>query len=599
MSVLIWITMLDDDLKITEPSNRRLLIIEDNTVDVDQYMRLLEAIELKFDHIECAHRLDEGREILIKNPPTCCLLDNFLPDGSAKEFLESIHTDDAPSLCPIIVITGQEDITTAINLMHIGAQDYLVKQDLDAPQLERAMFNAIKTWTLQSQLNHLALYDSLTGLANRALFINRTSQLFEESRRYSHSFALMCLDLDHFKAINDTFGHEAGDQVLIEVGERLKSLLRITDTIARLGGDEFAILLPEISEEKANYVALKIILALGFEFSWNNFDISISASIGLTTLQSKTDSYKDMMREADIALYRAKKNGRRQYSAFSKRFEQEIKAKEALALVLPKALKDNKFQVAWQPIFDVNDKSVVSVEALVRWKYNEQWIPPPRIIDIILEHQLGDIFHEWLFNHTLKQLSHWHITHPTIKIAFNLPANLCHDKRIIQSLLTAMNTHSIPHEHIIVEITETHLMCYPDETRKQLVILSQMGIEIAIDDFGTGYSSMQYLASLPCNTLKIDQSFFLTLTDNPRNQQIVEAITALAHRLDLNVVAEGIETEELFKAVKEFKCDFAQGYWLGAPVITESPFLEFCKESKIEGHKMIAKFANKNKKITL
>lgn len=576
-------------LQSSEPPARRLLIIEDNPADIAHYMRLLEEIEFHFDCIESVQCLSDGREAYLKNPPDCCLLDNYLPDGSAQDFLEQISIEKVLTLFPIIVITGQEDAATAVNLMHIGAQDYLVKQQLDAPQLERAMLNAMKTWTLRSQLNHLALYDSLTGLANRALFMDRISQLFAESQRYSRSFALMYLDLDNFKYINDTFGHEAGDAGLKAVSERLLSTLRRTDTAARLGGDEFAILLPDIAEAKAHHVAYKLVQALSFDIKWGNGYIAITPSIGLATWPSKAQSCNDMMREADMALYRAKDAGRAQYSAFTKRYEEQTRKSEMLASALPRALLDTKLQIAWQPIIGVNDHTVSCVEALVRWNHKNGWVPPPRIIELVLERRLGDLFHEWLFNQAMGQLTSWQAKNKALKVALNLPANLCHDKKIIQSLLNAMKTYAISPENVVVEITETHLMRHPDDTRKQLVMLADIGIEISIDDFGTGYSSMQYLASLPCNTLKIDQSFFLTLSKNPRNHQIIEAITALAHRLDLKVVAEGIETAELLQAAKHVGCDFAQGYWLGAPVISQNPFPEFCDESKAQGDQLTGK----------
>lgn len=565
----------------SRPSNiRTLLIIEDNPSDIIYYERLLETFSHGFDDIKSARTLSQAKELMTAAPPSCCLLDNHLPDGNAKNLLDFIQPN---SICPIIIITGQESTSTAVNLMHSGAQDYLVKQHLDSSQLERAILNAVSSWNLQNEINYLALYDSLTGLANRPLFIDRISNMFSDSQRYDSPFALIYLDLDRFKSINDSHGHEAGDAVLKEVGERILSLLRTSDTAARLGGDEFAVLLPNTTKEKANYVAYRLVRSLTFQMAWRGHSITTSPSIGLTTRPSKAQSYEQMMREADLALYRSKQGGRARYSSFSKHFENEILERERLLSEIPRAILDNHLQLAWQPIIRLSDHTICSIEALVRWNHGNQWLDPHRIIDLILDCRLGDEYHEWLFNNALHQLSIWKKENQKLKIAINLPANLCHDKNIFQSLHRATNTYSIAPQDVVVEITETHFISHPEETREQLLILSSYGFEISIDDFGTGYSSMKYLASLPCNSLKIDKDFFLNMKENPRNNQIIEAVTALAHRLDLKVIAEGIETNDLLEYALDFGCDFAQGFWLGSPIIASGSFSEFCKESLCKG----------------
>lgn len=551
---------------LTNPdSYNHLLIIEDSSEDTAHYLRLLKKIHHPFKKVISVTSLTEGLKSIDENAPACCLLDNFLTDGTAFDFLNNLKSAYINAPCPIIVITGQEDTSTAVKLMHTGAQDYLIKQDMDATQLQRAIYNSIKTWELQSKINQLALYDSLTGLGNRTLFIDNLNRLFNEYQRYNRSFALLFLDLDRFKLVNDTYGHEAGDVLLKQIGQKVRQLIRKTDIAARLGGDEFAILLPDIKETKANYVAFKLVKTLNFDFKWKETTISTSSSVGLAMCTKKIDDCNKMMREADIALYQAKKLGRARYSSFNLSLEKEIIELECLACALPHALQQKQLQVAWQPIVNVTSQQVDCVEALIRWYHNKQWINPLLIIDLMLERRLGDVFHKWLFEYSLEQLSLWKADNSKIRLSLNLPANLCHDSKIIQLLIETIKFYGIPPESVTVEVTETHLMDFPEETRKKLIILSDFGIRIAIDDFGTGYSSMKYLANLPCNILKIDQTFFLTLEENPRNSIIIEAITALAHRMKMQVVAEGIESQELYQTAQSLGCDYVQGYWLGEP----------------------------------
>lgn len=567
-------------LLVADAEKNTLLIVEDSPADTTHYMRLLEDVDHHFSHIECVTTLKDAESRLSKSPPACCLLDVNLPDGSAMSLLEKLHSVQIQSICPIVIVTGQEDTASAVQLMHNGAQDYLVKQELEGPHLLRVMLSAIKTWKLQQELNHLALYDALTGLANRALFIDRLSQLFDNSRRYQHHIALLYIDMDHFKFVNDTHGHEAGDYLLTVVADQLRATLRNTDTAARLGGDEFAVLLPNIDEAKAYHVAHKIVQALTLETKWQTKTLSLRSSVGLATFPSQAKSYQDLMREADIALYRAKSNGRGQFTAFSKQMEIDTKLAMSQASALPRALLNKELQLAFQPIISLETNKVVSVEVLVRWQFKNNWVPPGRIIDFMLERRMSEVFHQWLFDESLCQLKQWQTIEPTLSLTLNLPANLCHEPKIVGQLLTALKRHKIAPQHVAVEVTENHLIRYPEESKQQLNIIAEHGIQIAIDDFGTGYSSMQYLASLPCNLLKIDKAFFIGLNENPRNYQIIGAITALAHRLGMKVVAEGLENASTYDAASDLGCDYGQGYWTGAPAFAHDAFQEFLAGSK-------------------
>ncbi len=574
---------------MSDVDNGPLLIIEDNEADMMHYLRILEDVPHGFSSIECRSNFSEGLSALQEIHPKCCLLDYNLPGGNALALLNKLkEMDEAP--CPIIVITGQEDTATAVELLRKGAQDYLIKQQIDAYQLIHVIESAMKTWDLQQQLNHLALHDYLTGLVNRALFVDRLSQMFAESKRYMRHFALLYIDLDHFKHVNDTYGHDAGDFLLKAVANKFKLVLRSTDTAARLGGDEFAVLLPNISEAKAHNVAFKLVEVLNCQVSWGETTLlPLSTSIGLTYSNTHThvQTHADLMREADLALYRSKANGRGRYSAYNEKMDERSRFTKRLSEALPQALSDLQLKIAYQPIVNLHSGQVESVEALTRWSFEGDWVSPETIVYLILELGLSHLFHDWLFTNSLKQLKLWQETHPSLKLSLNLPSNLCHDSKIIQQLLEAIKTLKVSPSDITVEVTEAHLMVLPDKSRLQLQALADSNIQIAIDDFGVGYSSMQYLGGLPCATLKIDKSFFLALLGSKLDCQIISAISSLAHSLGMKVIAEGIENEDMLKVAHEVDCDLVQGYLLGAPVFGDNNlFSDYLQASKDKGFKL-------------
>ena len=544
---------------------KTLLIVEDNLADATHYQRLLEEENHDFSQVHCIRNLKEAFDYLMDHLPGCCILDYRFDNGSAKSLLEDLQKVKGEIPCPIVISTGQGDEKLAAELMRLGVQDYLVKDGLTSSELLRALNHAVKTFSLQRQLQMLALRDPLTGLLNRSIFMDRLEQAFNEGRRYRRKFALICLDLDHFKHVNDTFGHQAGDFLLRTVADKIANLVRNTDSVARLGGDEFGVLLPEADKKQADIVARKLVDTLSNSVTWQETALVISPSVGVTCFPGRAVSHEDLMREADVALYRAKNSGRAQHAAYSSELDEKHKRLNALAKALPRALLNNALQIAYQPVIHVSSGMCSHVEALLRWPFEGKWVPPLEIIDLVLDKKMGEFFHQWLFDETLAQLKKWQQLQPTLGMAINIPANLCHDRRVLNKLFSAIKEHGIKPHQVILEVTETRLMKNPDLTRQHLLELAEYGVRIAIDDFGTGYSSMEYLASLPCSMLKIDQRFFLNLEYKEKNIKIIEAISALAHGLDLTVVAEGIENESLFEVAKNYGCDYAQGYWLGKP----------------------------------
>lgn len=582
--------MLNQSAVIPELKNHKktLLIVDDDRHDQQYFRLLLKKFSHDFDEVNCVGSLDDAWQEITENRPDFCFLDLHLPDGNAIALLNRLKRNFDLMPCPLVVVTSMDDVEMAVKVIHSGAQDYIIKDKLDQESLQRILQSATNTWSLQKQLKHLALNDALTGLPNRTLFIDRLKQLFEANRRYKRPFALLYIDLDMFKRTNDTYGHDVGDEVLALLSEQLTASLRTTDTAARLGGDEFAVLLPDTEMAKAELVANKLIETLIIDLPGLQDNEPVTCSIGLATFPSGAMSYQELMREADFALYQAKKAGRAQYATFDRALGSENQTFNILGSALPRAIFSKQLKVAYQPIVDADTGKLVSVEALVRWNFKGQWVSPEKIIELVLKRKMSDQFHTWLFEETMKQLAVWHRTKPDLNMAVNLPANLCHDPGIFNLLINTIKKVGVEPHTVTVEVTETHSFNQPKETVMRLREISDFGIQVAIDDFGKGYSSMDYLASLPCHKLKIDQQFFRKLKTNDRNGRIIEAITALSHRLGLKVVAEGIETPALLESARHYGCDYVQGYWVGAPVFCTEALDLFCESARKEGQRLIA-----------
>jgi len=572
-----------------DTNNRKtLLIVEDNSADKTHLLRILEDNDHPFSDIICISSFSEAKQYFDTNTPSCCLLDCNLSDGTANQLLEEIAIDPNTTLCPIIIITGLENTVNAVALMKKGVMDYLTKPILSGFNLVQSINHALTTWALKNQLNYLALHDSLTGLINRNLFVDRLNQLFNNYHRTRIPFSLLYIDLDDFKLINDQHGHQTGDHLLASFAKTLTRSLRETDTIARLGGDEFGVLLPDTNAEQCLLVVKKLVIDLSAPLCWNKHKFLINQSMGITCYPNGANGYQELMSEADFALYQSKKNGRNQYSMFDQEMQRKVITKRAINDALGNAIATNELKVFYQPIFDSNTLEVIEVEALIRWNFQGSWINPEKIITYIVDQDLTNPFHIWLFNNALKQLKQWKADIPNLTMAINLPANLPSDNSILIQLESFIELHGLEFRDIIIEITESHFMRHPAEAKEQLLKLRACNAGISIDDFGTGFSSIQYLANLPCNQLKIDKCFFLTLADNKKNEQIIKFITSLAKNLELASVAEGIESEEIAEQAKAFGCDRLQGFWFGSPVAGNTDFADFLQRSKQEGRRILA-----------
>ena len=549
-----------------------LLIVEDNETDMLLYRKLLANLSHGFSDVVQVKSIQACLEYLEGNTPACCLLDNVLPDGDAAKLVRHIsQASDGPAF-PIIVSTSSGSTQHAVELLQLGAQDYILKQDLSESCLMHAFQNAQRIFEMQTKLYQLAHTDSLTGLINRSLFMDRVDQSVKISQREAHETCLLYLDLDNFKLINDTYGHESGDRVLQDVAKRLQRAIRNSDSAARLGGDEFVILLPNTKPIEGEYVAEKILLEIQKPIHISEATLHITPSIGMVSYPSTAESADELLILADRALYRAKKQGRAQCVKFNQDAKAHWQRRRKVINALPHALLHHQICFAYQPILESKTLTCELTEALVRWHHDSEWINPQEIIKYIFEADLVIEFHKLLFRTTLSQLKQWQQANPNLCMSLNLSANIIHNQRIINILNNTVDQLGLSPSSIVVEITETHFMKNIQSTRSMLHQLRNRGFQIAIDDYGTGYSSMEYLTDLPCNKVKIDKKFFRIAPDvssrkRDKNSAIVAATTLLSHELGLTTVAEGIDCEEKRLKAIELGCDFLQGFWLAQPTM--------------------------------
>ena len=434
----------------------------------------------------------------------------------------------------------------------------------------------------EEQLRHNAFHDALTNLPNRALFLDHVQRAIGHfERQNEYTFAVLLLDLDRFKVINDSLGHDFGDEVLKIIGKRLGDDVRPGDTVTRLGGDEFAVLLDGIQQiNEAKVVAEEIQNSLNLPITIADQDISLSASIGITISSSQRKRAEEYIRDADAAMYRAKEQGGKSFVIFNDEMYTSAIQRLNLETNLRQALKDEKLQVYYQPILNLVDGRVKKVECLVRWPDARQgFISPNQFIPMAEETGLINPIWEWLMYTACEQVKAWHeLGHP-ICAAVNVSFRQFQDQNLPHLINNILVKTGLPATALELEVTETVTMSNYDFSLDSLNKLAAMGINISIDDFGTGYSSLSRLKTLPISTLKIDRSFITHLIENANDKAMVEAIIAMAHSLKLSVVAEGVETREQFDFLHQHQCDQIQGYLVSRP-LSASELLKFVKDSR-------------------
>ncbi|MHC8354017.1 putative bifunctional diguanylate cyclase/phosphodiesterase [Pseudomonas sp. LB3P81] len=433
------------------------------------------------------------------------------------------------------------------------------------------------------ELTQLALHDPLTGLPNRVLLADRIGQGMSRVQEQGGCFALMFIDLDGFKPVNDAFGHHMGDQLLREVALRLHEDLRSQDTLARIGGDEFVLLVQLADEHDVLSLASRQVGLIARSFRVAEHDLQISASVGIALYPGNGQTAEELLMNADAAMYHAKGTGKNGYSFFDASMNSNARKQLQLLQDLRNAVEQQQFSLYYQPKFNASNGRPVGAEALLRWVHPTQgMLMPDKFIELAEKTGLIIPIGDWVLNEACRQMREWYVLgYTNWRIAVNLSALQFCNAGLVQSVAKALATHHLPANSLTLEITETTAMSDADASMTVLNELAEMGVDLSIDDFGTGYSSLMYLKRLPANELKIDRGFVRDLERDSDDAAIVSAIVALGQALGLRIVAEGVETDMQQDFLTQLGCDSLQGYLLGHPLPAERFMVDILRAEQL------------------
>jgi diguanylate cyclase (GGDEF)-like protein len=552
-------------------ANGLILIVDDTPTNLDVMSETLTAAGF-----EVAIALDGERAIkqVQKIEPDLILLDVRMPGIDGFETCKILKNNPKTQNIPVIFMTALSDINSKVKALELGAVDYITK-----PFQEREVLARVRTHLqlhhAQEKLKHFAFNDSLTSLANRSWFMHMLEQVIANHHRNAEQgYAVFFMDLNRFKSINDTLGHEVGDRLLCCFAHRLKSVIRGTDTLARLGGDEFALLVPNsTSDSRAIDIAQRIQDAFTEPLQVDNHQIPIMVSIGITT---SAVGYKDathVLRDADFAMYLAKTREDKRYILFEPSMQAAIAERLRLENNLRQALYQGHFCNYYQPIVNLSTGQPVGFEVLARLHNPEQgWISPEKFIPVAEETGLINPLGWWVFEEACRQLRQWQEQFADLSLVLNINVSPLQLKQsnFTHRIRETLNKSNLEVHNFKLEITESSLLeNFPVQT-EQLFKLSSIQLPLCIDDFGTGFSSLSRLHEFPIATLKIDRSFIKQITTSTKHSSTVQMILALAKALDIDVVAEGIETQEQLEFLKDLGCEFGQGYLFAQPLDSQA-----------------------------
>ena len=543
----------------------RLLQVEDTQDDA----ALIEFALTRAGYDVFARRVDSAdglRRELDESEWDLVIADYTMPGFSGTKAL-AIVREQHPDV-PFIFVSGTIGEDTAVAAMRTGAHDYIMKDNLArlAPAVERELRDAgvrRERHLANQRVAYLAYHDSLTDLPNRQLFLDRLQQAILRSHRDEKGLAVLLIDLDGFKEINDALGHHAGDLVLQEVATRLRNSLRASDTVARLGGDEFAVLLPATDVNRAELAARKVLHDLQHPFVADGRPLLVSASVGIAGVPWHAATRDEVLQKADAAMYGAK-NDKSGYVVYNPSRDQRVSNRVSLASSMRQAIDGRQFVLDYQPIIHLPTNTVLAIESLVRWNHPELGRLLPDDFIRVAEHTgLVNPLTAFVID---RALSEWPRTArpDTCALAINVSPRSLHHSALPGRIREILDAHGAAPTTLALEITENLVMSDPDGAMRCLDELHDMGVRLVLDDFGKGYSSLSYLRRLPIDEIKIDRSFIIGLADG-EDDTLVKCMIDLAHNLGMTVVAEGVENEAVFNQLAELDCDAAQGYFIAKP----------------------------------
>lgn len=554
-----------------------IMIVDDEPTMIEILQTFLE--EAGYENFVTTTESGPALSLLPKKMPDVVLLDVMMPGITGLEILTWIRSQEALKHTPVIILTSATDPETKLKALELGATDFLAKP-VDASELALRLRNTLAAKAYQDRLVN---YDAVTGLPNRRLFMKQLGETLTDAQSESSQCALLRINLDRFKQINDTLGHRFGDELLREVAHLLEECLRDAEatlpgtndaqgsqSVSRVGGDEFAVVLPRIARlEEATAVVRRLVSVLGKPLHLGGREISITASIGTAVYPADGENADTLFKHAGVAMSQAKERGGNTYQYYSKEFNAKAVQRLKLENRLRKAIEGRELALRFQPKIDVETGRVTGGEALLRWKHPKLgMILPDKFIPIAEESGLIVPFDEWVLYSACAVSQRWQaLKKGKPRISVNVSAqHFRNADRLLLTIRHALESSGLQGDSLCLELTESMIMEDPEDNVRTLKEIKRMGVWLSIDDFGTGYSSLSYLRRFPLDELKIDRSFLHDIPNNADDVAIVDAIIAIAHSLDLNVVAEGVETEEQLEFLRQRRCDEFQGYLVSEPV---------------------------------
>jgi diguanylate cyclase (GGDEF)-like protein len=551
-------------LSAAAKADLHLLLVEDDegyAGFVGSTLTGVASAQFHYDHAASARAAVER---LARTAYDLVLLDLGLPDARDLDALATVLALVPDT--PVVILSGAEDEALALRAVKAGAQDYLPKGQTTGELLARSIRYAIERKHSELQMKRLAYRDSLTQLPNRAMLMEHLDAALKRARRDRHVAGLFFVDIDHFKQINDTLGHQAGDEILRQLAERLRRSLRDNDTLARLSGDEFVAVVEVKRRAGLLSIADKLLRQLQGPFTVSGRELFITASIGVSSYPPDGADPQTLLRDADRAMYRAKAEGRDTYRFYAARVQGDASPALAFTSGLRRALDRGELLLHFQPLVDLETGQIDGLEALVRWRHPSMGlIPPADFIPVAEESGLILSIERWVLQSAMSEALSCRCGQP-LKLAVNLSTRHFAHPQLLKELRRIAREVGYDPRFLELELTERGLMHHPKRVLRHLKEVHRLGIQVAVDDFGTGYSCLGLMKQFPLHALKIDRSFVRNCATDRTDQALVAAIIRMGHALGLSVTAEGVETAAQLAYLREQRCDRAQGVYFSPPV---------------------------------
>ncbi len=557
----------------TSDARLRILAIDDTPAN----LQVLAAALVTDFRFQIATSGAIGLAAASRTPPDLILLDVMMPDMDGFEVFRRLKADPALQAIPVMFLTAMSSMEAEAAGLAMGAADYISKP-IKVETAKLRIRNLIEREGLRkdvaekkTQLERLAHYDPLTGLPNRALLADRMSQAMMQSQRRGQRLAMAFLDLDGFKAINDTHGHAAGDQLLVTLAQRMKEALREGDTLARLGGDEFVAVLLDLDElDDTTLILNRLLTAAAQPVLYGETMLQVSASLGVSFYpQAQMMDADQLMRQADQAMYQAKQAGKNCFRIFDSEQDRSLRERHESMQSIRQAMAANEFVLQYQPKVNLRSGAVIGVEAFIRWIHPERgMLPPAQFLPMVEDHPLAVELGQWVIACAVAQIERWQQSGLNLPVSVNIGARHLHRADFVRCLREQLAKH--PHVKpagLALELLETSAFENLDHVCEVIAACREIGIQCALDDFGTGYASLTYLKKLPVAQLKIGQSFVRGMLDDPKDRAILKSIIELAAVFELQVIAKGVETVGHGVKLLQLGCELGQGYAIAHPML--------------------------------